>query len=305
MKVKKSSIIEYRERFGTEESCKDYLAEKKWESGYQCIKCGNKSYKKGRKSHDRKCKLCNHNASVTSNTLFHSIKFSLVIAFEMIYRITSSKKGISSVGLCREYGCNPKTAYNFKRKVMKALKSSETNPLQGIVHVDEFVFGGKEEGCQGRSSKSGKLKICIATEIVIDKKGKETLGNAYALSIENYSTKELRKIFEKHIDKSNTKIITDKWRSYLPLKEVFNIEQKESNNGKNFKKLHTLIMNIKSWIRGVHHHISKTHIQEYLNEFFFRFNRRNHIKKIPIFAINNMIAHIPVPTKLTVGGFYG
>lgn len=291
--------------FCTEESCKKYIADTKWSVGYRCRKCGNGTYKKGVNTYDRKCKSCDYNESVTSNTLFHSIKFPLVTAFEMIYRITVSKKGISALGLSREYGCNAKTAYNFKRKVMKALKSSNSNPLQGIVHVDEFVFGGKEEGCQGRSSKSEKLKICIATEIVTDKKGKENLGNGYALRIENYSTKELRKIFEKHIDKATTKIITDKWRSYIPLKKEFNIEQKESNNGKNFQKIYTLIMNIKSWIRGVHHHISKTHVQEYLNELFFRFNRRNHIKKIPIFSLNNMVAHIPAPITLTVGGFYG
>jgi hypothetical protein len=66
----------------------------------------------------------------------------------MVFRISVHKKGISSIALCKEYGVNLKTACNFKRKVQHSMKSSETNPLQGIVHVDEFVYGGEEEGCQ-------------------------------------------------------------------------------------------------------------------------------------------------------------
>lgn len=304
MKVKKSSLISFRKSYGTELDCNNYLVAQKWKEGYSCRKCNHSEFKKGEVAIDRRCKKCNYNESPTSHTIFHSIKIPLAIAFEMVYRITVSKKGISSIALCREYDLNPKTAYNFKHKVQQSLQSSGSNPLAGIVHVDEFVYGGEEEGCQGRSSESEKLKICVAVEIVTNKKGEETMGRAYAIPIENYSSSELKKIFESHISKESH-ITTDKWTGYKPLQKDYNIKQVLSENGSNFPCIHTLIMNIKSWIRGIHHSISKSHLHHYLNEYCFRFNRRNWIENMPIFALNKMIKISPKAVIKTKGGFYG
>lgn len=304
MRVKRCSLINFRKQFGTELNCINYLTAQKWQTGYACRKCKHTAYKKGEVAVDRRCKKCGYNESPTAHTIFHSIKIPLVIAFEMVYRITVNKKGMSSMALCREYDVNLKTAYNFKRKVQQSLQSSEMNPLVGTVHVDEFVYGGEEEGCQGRSSESEKLKICVAVEIVRNSKGKETMGRAYALPIENYSSQELNKIFEKHISK-DAQITTDKWTGYKPLQKTYNINQVLSENGANFPCIHTLIMNIKSWIRGIHHSISKKHVHHYLNEFFFRFNRRTWMEKMPIYALNKMVEITPKVVILTKGGFYG
>ena len=302
MQVKRSSIIEFRERFSSKEKCEKFLLDEKTTNGFQCNRCGNDTYLKGYNTYDIRCKKCKYNESPSSNTLFHSCKLSLPIAFEMVYRISVNKKGMSALGLCREYDINPKTANNFKRKVQFSMESSGASPLSGLIQVDEFMYGGKDEGCQGRSSKSDKLKICLALEIIEGKKNK--MGRAYAVSIENFSNEELSKIFDKHID-SKAKIITDKWTGYVPLKAKYNIEQILSDSGKNFPELHVLILNIKNWIRGIHHKISKKHLQKYLNEFFFRFNRRTFLSQMPIFALKRMTQNKPKPVILSVCGFYG
>ena len=166
--------------FSTKDKCEKYLFEEKSSNGFECKKCNCETNIKGYNTYDIRCKECNYNESPTANTLFHSIKIPLPIAFEMVYRISVSKKGISTLELCREYDVNPKTAYNFKRKVQESMKSSESNPLTKLVHVDEFMYGGKDEGCQGRSSKSDKLKICLALEIIEGKEGeKNKIGRAY------------------------------------------------------------------------------------------------------------------------------
>ena len=150
------------------------------------------------------------------------------------------------------------------------MSSSGQFPLEGKVHIDEFMYGGKEIGKQGRSSSSKKLKICLAMELVErENDEKAIIGRAYAISIENFSNTELKRILEKHVSEKS-EIITDKWTGYSPSKEKYNITQILSKNGKNFPDIHNLIMNIKSWIRGIHHHISKKHLQKYLNEFCFR-----------------------------------
>jgi len=305
MKVLKCSIIEFRKSFGTQNDCLKYLYDTKWKDAYKCLKCGHHKEKKGYSLFDKRCTQCNYNETPTANTLFHSIKISLPIAFEMIYRISVNKKGMSGLSLCREYDINQKTANNFRKKVQKSMKSSKQFPLDGKVHIDEFVYGGKEEGKQGRSSDSKKLKICLAMELKTDKKTqKDVIGRAYALPIENYSNTELKRILEEHVSK-DAQITTDKWSGYTPSKEAFNITQILSKNGDNFPDIHNLIMNIKSWIRGIHHRISKKHLQKYLDEFCFRFNRRTFIENMPIFALKRMVYHIPSPVIATKGGFYG
>ena len=94
----------------------------------------------------------------------------------------------------------------------------------------------------------------------------------YIRAIDDYFTKSLTPIFEEHINVS-AKVITDKWRGYEPLKEIYNIEQIYSNNGKNFKQLHIIISQVKSWLRTIPTHVSKGHIQSYFDEFCFRINR--------------------------------
>jgi transposase-like protein len=304
MKTTKNTISSFRRLFGTTEQCRQYLSDLKWQDGYSCKKCNGIEQIKGDCGFDKRCKSCGYNESVTSGTIFHAMKMPIELAFEMVHRISVNKKGISSVALSREYGVNQKTAYNFKRKVQTCMKSSENHPLTGIVHVDEFVFGGVDKGCPGRSAESDKLKICIAVEIVKDKNGLDTSGRMYALPIENYSCKELTTMFTTHISK-DAQIVTDKWAGYSPLKAEYKIEQIKSENRLNFPTLHTVIMNLKSWIRCIHHSISKNQLQKYINEFCFRFNRRTSIDKMHLILLKKMAFHLPCPLPTRASGLCG
>jgi transposase-like protein len=304
MKTIKNPIADFRKQYGTHELCYQYLADSKWKDGYRCSKCKCEEYRKGNMHLERRCKSCGYNESPLAGTLFHSMKIPLEIAFEMVYRISVNKKGISSIALSREYNVNQKTAYTFKQKVQLCMKSSGNNPLEGIVHIDEFVYGGPDEGCQGRSSESDKLKVCIAVEMVTDKNGHMNAGRMYALPLENYSSDELKKMFDTHISKE-AKVVTDKWSGYSPLKKEYQIEQVKSDNGANFPILHSIIMNLKGWIRGIHHSIDKTHLSKYLNEFCFRFNRRNFIDNMHSFILKRMALSKPILIKSINCSQYG
>ena len=164
-------------------------------------------------------------------------------------------------------------------KVRAAMKSSESHPMTGTVHVDEFVFGGKEEGKVGRSYDTKKKKIVCAVELTDDGKVKRM----YALKIDDFSSKELKPIFEKHIS-IDANVITDLWKGYKPIADEYKITQILSNNGQNFPALHTMIHQIKSWLRTTYSAISNTHIHRYLNEFCYRINRSQ--AKENIFKVN-------------------
>ncbi|PWJ28123.1 IS1595 family transposase [Sediminitomix flava] len=276
--------------FQTEEDCLQYLSSMKWAENYKCRKCGHGKFMKGKKSHSRRCQKCKYDESATAHTLFHQLKFSLMIAFEMVFRLSCDKKGISTLGLSEKLSLSYQSCLNFRRKVQYAMRSSQRYPLKNYLEVDEFAVGGYDSESQGRAKGDKKL-VNVALEITPD----GGFGRAYAVKIEDYSSTELEKIFKQHIDPENTQIRTDKWTGYIPLTKKYNIEQEYSENGQNFRQLHLHIMNIKNWIRGTHHHVSKEYIERYLDEFHFRFNRRTYRKSI----FKKIIERLVFSTKVT------
>jgi hypothetical protein len=182
---------------------------------------------------------------------------------------------MSTIELSNEFGLRQKTCWDFKWKLQQVMKSSQQYPLEGEIYVDEFYIGGAEEQKRGRSSKGKKKLVLLALEKVAD-----GVGRAYTRQIESSSSKEFLPFFESYISK-DAKIITDKWRGYIPLKkEYLRLEQIESKDGKNFPDIHIHIMNLKEWLRGIHHHSSKKQLQGYLDEYHFRYNRRNNMGTI-------------------------
>ncbi len=278
--------ITFNRQFKDDNDCYEYLSLVKWEYGFICRKCGCKKYYHGKKPFSRRCLKCKYDESPTVNTMFEKLKFSILVAFHIVFKISTKKKGMSSLELSSEFELRQKTCWLFKQKVQEAMKSSLKSQLAGVIHVDEFVIGDPEEGKKGRSKGSKKL-IVLAIEILED-----GVGRAYAEVIENSSAKELGGFLEKYVSK-DTEIVTDKWRGYTPLRKKFlNLRQVASDDGKNFKELHIHIMNIKGWLRGIHHHCSKKHMQKYLDEYHFRYNRRSNMGTIFDVLIRKMVNYI-------------
>jgi transposase-like protein/predicted nucleic-acid-binding Zn-ribbon protein len=272
------TIVEFRKRFQTEADCLNYLIELKWGNGFACVKCQCNEFHKGRKWYYRRCKSCGYDESATANTLFHKCKIGLLVAFEIGYRLSVKKKGMSTLELAREFGCQQRSAWLLKAKYQNAMKSSDKYPLGGEVEADEFLVGGFDENEPGRSLESKQL-VVLGVQKVKTKKGKITIGRAYAKVVENASAEQLKPFFETKIHKeSNVK--TDGWKGYIPLKKDWKIEQVPSEKGKGFPELHIHIMNIKNWLRGTHHKCKGQKLQQYLDEFHFRFNRRAYLDTV-------------------------
>jgi len=275
--------IKFNQIFKDDNDCLEYLAEVKWLNGYNCKRCNNDKFGTGKNSYNRRCTKCRYDESPTVGTMFEKLKFSILIAFHIVFKISTKKKGMSSIELSNEFELRQMTCWTFKQKLQQVMKSSLKSPLTGIVHVDEFVIGGPEEGKKGRSKGLKKL-IVLAVEIVED-----GVGRAYAEVIEHSSSIELGGFLKKYVS-SEAEVITDKWKGYTPLKKEFkNLKQIASEDGKNFKELHIHIMNIKGWLRGIHHHCSKDRMQNYLDEYHFRYNRRSNMDTIFDVLIRKMV----------------
>lgn len=287
--------IKFNRRFKDDVDCYRYLASIKWiDENFCCKKCGNTKYCKGKKPFSRRCLKCRYDESPTSGTMFDKCKFSLLIAFHIVFKICTKKKGMSSVELSNEFELRQMTCWEFKWKIQQAMQSSKQYPLEGEVNVDEFFIGGPEEEKRGRS-KGKKRLVVLAVEKVDG-----GIGRAYAQVIESASAKEFKPFFTTYIDKT-AKVITDEWNGYIPLKKDYPaLMQIPSNDGKNFSDIHLHIMNIKGWLRGIHHHCSKERLQGYLDEFHYRHNRRNNMDTIFDLLIKRMVKNEPKRIKTTI-----
>lgn len=285
-RFKSLSLFEFQDRFSDAEDCLKYLADLKWGKGFECRKCKHQHSCKGNAPYSQQCTSCRYVESPTAQTLFHQVKFDLHKAFYIVYFVSTNKKGITSTELSRKLNLRQKTCWAFKRKVMKAMKSSENHPIKGSAEVDETVFGGQEEGVKGRKNKKKKLVV-----VGVEKK-KKGVSRMYARVIKKSSAKELGDFMKTHID-SKAKIKTDKWTGYTPLMMDFeNLTQVYSGEkGGNFPELHRVIMNLKGWLRGVHHHVND--LQDYLNEYCYRFNRSFMNETIFDNLINRMVIAQP------------
>ena len=287
------SLFEFQKAFSTENDCLKYLSSEKWKDGFVCKKCSNTSYCKGIKDLDRQCTKCRYLESPTAGTLFHKVKFPLVKAFHIVYFISTNKKGITSTELGRKLGLKQKVCWLFKRKVMKAMDSSKNFPLSGIVEVDETFVGGSDENAKGR--KKGNKKLVV---VAIEKK-KNGVSRFYAKVIDKANAENLGEFMRTTI-KKEAKITTDEWTGYKPLdKEFENISHKKSGKkGENFPELHRVIMNFKGWLRGLHHHVGD--LQDYINEYTYRFNRSFMKGNIFDNLMNRMINTPPQTYKMII-----
>ena len=150
-KYKSLSIFEFKDRFPDDRSCYEYLADMKWKDGYICKKCGHSHHCNGINEFDRQCTKCGRLESPTAGTLFHNCKFPLLKAFYIVYYVSTDKNGVSSGELSRRLELRQKTCWFFKRKVTKAMESSQNYPMMGKVEVDETYVGGQDDKALGRN----------------------------------------------------------------------------------------------------------------------------------------------------------
>ena len=256
-KYESLTLLEFQRQFPDDKSCYDYLAEMKWPDGFKCDRCAHTHYCKGKLDRTRQCTKCGYQATPTSNTLFHKVKFPILKALYIVYFVATNKQGISSTELSRKLGLRQKTCQSFKHKV-----------------------------------KNDKKKRVV---VAIERK-RRGIGRMYGRETNDASKQSFKPFFEDHIA-PEAQIKTDEWTGYLPLKKNYqNLQQIPSRKkGKNFQLMHRSSMMFKAWLRGTHHAVD--HLQAYLDEYTYRFNRS--MMKVGIFEnlLNRMVKHKPVYCK--------
>jgi transposase-like protein len=270
----KMTIIEFNERFGSEEQCRLYLFSKRWENGFVCPKCGHTEYFDIKSRNLYQCKACNHQASVTAGTIMDKTRTSLVKWFMAIYLISEDKRGISALALKNKIGVAYFTAWTMCQKIRYAMgERDEKYQLNGIVEMDEAFFGAPTEG--GKRGR-GTEKTPVLVALSLDETGKPQFLKMDILDAVN--GEEVGKSTKKSVAKGS-EIRTDGLSVYLQLVEKgYTLTQKNydpKNQPEHLHWIHTIISNAKSMIDGTFHGLDKIHLQRYLNEYCYRFNRRH------------------------------
>jgi len=284
------NAIEFNKKFFNNAACYDYLMVKKWSKGFSCSRCSHKEYKKGRTGYSRRCKRCGYEESVTANTIFHGMKMPLLKAFHMIFRLTAKKKGMSTIELGAEVGVQQKTAWLLKRKIQVVMKENGKDKLTGDVDIDEMLVGGHSKGTRGRTLVQ-KSAVMVAVENLPDGR----TGNINFRVLDNFEALTMKYAI-KEITQPEASLKSDQHQSYQSLSsELNNLKTVPSAEGKNFEQLHKQIMMFKNWLRGIHHKCSKQHLHAYLDEYKYRFNKRNMRRWLFNDTIRRMMHYWPHP----------
>src|SRR4051795_11735623 len=156
----------FRERFGTEEACRQALFEMRWREGLTCPACGHRGFCQLKTRKLFQCNRCKKQVRLTTGTVFQDTKLPLVTWFAAVYHLTQSKGGISSIELGRRLGVKQGTAWLMKHKLMRAMVAGEgANPkLAGRVEVDGARLGGERPGGTRGRGAAGKTPIVAAVD---------------------------------------------------------------------------------------------------------------------------------------------
>lgn len=296
------TLMEFEKRFSSEEACHQYLFQFRWPNGFRCPRCDHpKAWLTKRKLYH--CAQCEYEASITTGTIFQDTSKPLSVWFRAIWHITNQKHGISALGLQRTLGLGSyRTAWSWLHKLRLAMVRSGRDQLSGSVEVDETYIGGPRTGKRGRGA-SGKTLVLIMAQ----KDGKG-IGRIRLKRILDASADSLNSAVKESIQPGSA-VCTDGWEGYNSLTKlgyVHNIIRKKSHMGDNLLPLANRIVSLlKRWLLGTHQgSFRSTHLDFYLDEFTFRFNRRTSKFRGKLFyrLIQQAVDFPPVLSKDILGG---
>src|SRR3954468_16630378 len=282
--VKGLSEVEFRERLGTEEACRQVLFEMRWREGLTCPACGHRGFCRLKTRELFQCNRCKRQGRLTAGTVFQDTKLPLTVWFAAIYHLTQSKNGISSIELGRRLGVRRQTAWLMKHKLMRAMAGREAAKpkLSGRVEVDDAYLGGERPGGKRGRGAAGKTPIVAAVETTADRRPRRLRPSV----VKGFRKKEVEKLAKRDFAPGTT-VASDGLSCWPAVgKAGCSHRPMVTGSGKRaagwtpFRWVNTTLGNIKTAIAGTYHHVSPKHAQHYLTSYAYRFNRRYQLDSI-------------------------
>jgi len=258
------SIIDFQEWFSTEESCEEYLLNSRWPDGFECPICGDTEFYYISTRRVLKCRANSHYTYLTAGTVMHGTRLPLRLWFWAAYLLTTETTGISALQLQRQLKIKRyEVAYTVLQKLRSSMVNPERTKIKGEIEVDETYIGGPTTG--GKRGRGTEKAIVV---VGVEKRGNHA-GRVRLRHIEDVGSDTLTEFIRSNIERRST-VVTDEFPSYRGISKYGYRHEIDED----LKLAHLVISNLKTWIKGTFHGVSNKHLQAYLNEFVFRFNRR-------------------------------
>ncbi len=224
------------------------------------------------------CAACHRQTSLTAGTVLHKTRMPLHLWFWAAYLMSTPTPGVSALQLQRQLGLSRyETTWMMLHKLRRAMVNPERDPLSGEVEVDECYIGGPEAGLRGGRQHGDKALVVVAVEVRGTASGRVRLA-----VVPDASGPTLTGFVRANIT-AGAIVHTDGFRGYRPLPSHGYQHRPHSQLAARaagvdideiLPRVHRVISNLKSWLRGTHRGVSGEHLQVYLDEYAFRFNRR-------------------------------
>jgi transposase-like protein len=268
------TLMEMERRFATEDACREYLTKLRWPMGFICPFCQGEGGWVDRR-HRWTCQNCRRQSTVTAGTIFDATHLPLHVWFRAAWLVTSQKSGASALGVQQVLGLGSyRTAWTWLHKLRRAMVRPGRDRLKGTVEVDEAFIGGVSSGT-GRDGV-GKALVAIAAEE--DGTG---IGRIRLARVADGSTSSLHGFIQQAIAPGST-VHTDGWAPYQGLEPLGYLHAVTRLKGKDkeaavelLPRVHRVASLLKRWLLGMHQGaVGPSYLDYYLDEFTFRFNRR-------------------------------
>lgn len=283
------TIVDLNRAFSTEEKCREYLCRLRWPEGIACPRCAAKTISTIRAHNRFECSKCRYQFTATAGTIFHDSHLPLEKWFLAAYLMCESRKGVSANQLKRVLGTSYKTAWYLCHRIRAAMKEIEPAPLGGTVEVDETYIGGRRRMPRHMDNKTMVL-------------GAIQRGGQVRLKVEQRPTKPiLRKFLRSTTGKGLAAVYSDERPGYkhvipgdTPHETVNHSAEEWVRGNVHTNTIEGVFSLFKRSIVGAYHQVSAKHLDAYLDEFEFRFNRRNSEK-----LFEDTIKHLVKGSALT------
>lgn len=268
------TLLEFEDRFGTEEACERYLVSLRWPEGFLCPRCAARTAWRTTRAR-LECAACHGQVSITAGTIFHKTRKPLRLWFRAMWWVTSQQYGANALGLQRLLGLRSyQTAWTWLHKLRRAMIRPGRDRLTGAVEVDETYVGGPETGVHGRETED-KTIVVVAAE-----KDGRGIGRIRLRRLPDVSAASLLPFVEAAVA-PGALVHTDGWSGYTDLAamgyrhKVTPIKGSGQRAHDLLPRVHRVASLLKRWLLGTHQGgVQPQHLDYYLDEFTFRFNRR-------------------------------
>ena len=295
-------LLEFRDQFHSEDACREYLIQLRWPRGWTCPKCHGQRFWKTQRG-ILCCQGCQSHVSVTAGTLFADTHKPLRLWFEALWHITNQKYGASALGMQRILSLGSyHTAWNWLHKLRRAMVRPGRDRLAGTVQVDETFIGGERPGKRGRGAAGQTLVLIVAQA------AGRGIGRIRLARVASASGQHLQSAVSPAVE-PGTVVQTDGGTGYKGLAGLgydHAVIRPNPSVGENLLPLANRVAALlKRWLLGTHQGaVQPTHLDYYLDEFTFRFNRRTSGSRgLLFYRLLNQAVHLqPVRGNALKGG---